>query len=153
MVEDQGPDTRFPPASHAPGEEANWVIGVLDNEDAARRARDAALQVGFAPDDVILLSGQEARDRAQARQEQMNPVTKFFANLARQATDPGMAESEYLAEADAGHWLLCVKANDPGQVALSQRVMLESNARRVKYFGGWTITDLSQPPADLRGAR
>lgn len=139
----QASDTRFPPAAHLPGEEANWVIGVLYDEAAGEQARAAALQAGFAPEQVLLLHAQAALERAQAQQENMTPIARFFASLSRVATDPGNAETEYVTEAQEGHSLLSLKASDPEQVALAQRVLLDSDARRVKYFGEWTITTLS----------
>lgn len=145
MAQDQDSDTRFPPAAHLPGEQANWVVGVLENQMTGQQALQGALQAGFAADDVILLHGQEALDRAQAQQEQMHPVSRFFASLARPVTDPGTAEQEYLEEAGAGRSILSVRASTPDQVALAQRVFAANDARRVKYFSEWTITDLSQP--------
>lgn len=136
--------TPFPPASHAPGEPADWVIGVIDDRAEAERAVQAARDAGFPEEELLPFHAEQALDQAHTRSSARNPLTKLFAAVARNVTDPGVAEKEYIEEARQGHSIVNIRARSPERVARARAILDAHYAHHIKHFGQWTITDLKQ---------
>lgn len=134
----------FPPAAHRLGEQADWVVGVIDDELTARTASGAARRAGMASEDVLVLSGPEALKVIAAKEARMSPLMRLYALTCRLLTDPGCAESEYRQEASRGHALICLRASTPSEVERARVVMIEHDAHLVKHFGAWVLTELAK---------
>lgn len=135
-------ETPFPPASHMFGEPTNWVIGVIDDRAEAERAAQAARDAGFPEQDVVLLSGQEALDLAQAKEDAKNPLAKLYSSVMRKVNEPAIFEQNYLKEVKWGHTLLNLCAEQPEQVGLATQILQAHNGHRIKHFGSWAVTDV-----------
>jgi hypothetical protein len=134
-------ETPFPPAAHRIGESASWVVGVIDTPEEAERAEQAARATGYREDDLVVLHGADAVNVQQAKEQQLNPISKVFAWLARATTDPGTAEQEYTEEAKQGHSIVSIRAEEPDEVDRAVRLLDTYHAHRVKHFGQWVLTD------------
>ncbi len=137
------PETPFPPAAHRLGESANWVVSVIEHPADAARARDAAVMAGIARDEILVLSGEQALQIVAQKEARMNPVMRLYARLTRACTDPGNAESEYREEAAQGYTIVSIRAEKAEDIVRAQRVLLAHNARRMKHYGKWVLTELA----------
>lgn len=111
----------------------NYVVGVLDNHDDARRTGTALQDSGFAPDDVVMQTGQDIQERMQRND---------LGNLVREATtEEGTICRDYNDLARDGA-ILSVYTASPEEVERARKVMVEHGAHSLKHFGDWTISEL-----------
>ncbi len=136
-------ETPFPPAAHRFGESANWVVSVIENPADAALAWQAAAMAGIAQEKILVLSGEQALHLIAQKEAHMNPLMRLYARLTRACTDPGNAESEYREEAAQGYSIVSIRAEKAEDILRAQRVLLAHNARRMKHYGKWVLTELA----------
>jgi len=135
-------DTLFPAAADNLDQSSNWLVGVIDEPMMAERAVRALIEAGFSADDVLLLHGPEALSRLEAKDEQRGPLGWLHKAIANVVTDAGTFEGAYMREASAGHSIINVQVADPENIELATAVLKSYEARDVKHYGTWVITDM-----------
>ncbi len=135
-------DPLFPPATGDVSQSSDWIVGVIDDSRIAQQAVQALLDAGFAEQDVVLLTGPEAIERLQAKEEQRGPLGWVRKAVASVVTDAEYYESAYVAEAKSGHAILNIHSDDPNWISRATAVLKRYDAHNVKHYGSWVITDL-----------
>lgn len=138
-------NTLLPPAADSLGQGSNWLVAVIDTPRAGERAVKALEEAGFAPKDILLLSGPEAVRRMQVNEDQRGPLGWAFKAIARIVTDASYFQDHYLREAEEGHAIINVHTEDAANIERARNILERLGARQVKHFGPWTVTDLSEP--------
>ena len=111
----------------------NYVVGVLHDPGAADRAAKALVERGFAPDEIVLQTGEEINERMQSGD---------LGNLVREAmTEEGSICRDYNDKSRGGA-ILSVYTTDANEVEIARKVLAEHGADSLKHFGDWTITKL-----------
>ena len=112
----------------------NYVVGVLDDDAAARSTAEDLRTNGFSEDEVVIQSGDEISNRL--RREDLG-------NLVRIATtEEGTICRDY-DERSRGGTILSAYTSSRDRVDLAARIMAEHGAHSLKHFGNWTITEVA----------
>lgn len=112
----------------------NYVVGVVDDDTAAKRVAESLQRDGFSSGDVVLQSGNEISERLQRED---------LGNLVREAmTEEGSICRDYDEMARSGA-IVSAYTRTPEEVEDARRTMSEHGAHSLKHFGDWTISDLS----------
>jgi hypothetical protein len=119
----------------------HYVLAAINVTDAAA-AVEALLSAGFGSNAVRLEdSAGVGRIRA-AIYEQRTPLQRAGSSVSRALTDEGLMSQEYFEEAEAGASLIAVLAPEPRMVTEAGRILASHGARRMRFYGDLTITDL-----------
>jgi hypothetical protein len=119
----------------------NYILAAINATDGAA-AVEALLSAGFGSNSVRLEdSAGVCRIRA-AIYEQRTPLQRAAASVSRALTDEGLMSQEYFEEAEAGASLIAVLAPEPRLVTEARRILASHGARRMRFYGDLTITDL-----------
>ena len=70
------------------------------------------------------------------------PLQRAGAAVSRALTDEGLMSQDYFEEAEAGASLVAVLAPEPRLVTEAGRILASHGARRIRFYGDLTITDL-----------
>ncbi len=106
-------------------------------EQAARALRDA----GFA--DVVVFAGPPALQAIEAHERQANPLTRAWERLSIQIADEADARQEALEALREGHAIVLVYTPDEARRDQAEGILKAHQAQGLRFFGRWTITDLS----------
>jgi hypothetical protein len=119
----------------------NYVVAAIDPTQGAA-AVEALLSAGFGGNSVHLHDGARIGQIRAAIYEQRTPLQRAAASVSRALTDEGLMSQEYFEEAEAGASLIAVLAPEPRLVTEARRILASHGARRMRYYGDLTITDL-----------
>jgi exoribonuclease II len=115
------------------------VLAVLPDRPAAERAVQALKEAGVPEGDVDLLDGAwfvAAMRELDRRGGLAGRLTKWLHTYEQ------LLMRRYVAEAEQGHNILVVHAEDPADVERVQRVLRDHGAREMRHYGGVVVTDL-----------
>jgi hypothetical protein len=119
----------------------NYLVAAIDpaNGAAAVKALSAA---GFGSQSVHLTEGTGVLEIKRQIEAQRTPIARVAASVSHALTDEGLMSQQYFDEAAAGASLIAVLAPEPRQVTHAGQVLAANQARRIRYYGDNTITDL-----------
>ena len=119
----------------------NYVLAAIDATDGPAAVK-ALLSGGFGSNSVRLEDSARVRQIRAAIYEQRTPLQRAAATVSRTLTDEGLMSQEYFEEAEAGASLIAVLAPEPRLVDEARRILAAHGARRMRFYGDMTITDL-----------
>jgi hypothetical protein len=119
----------------------NYIVAAIDPADGAAAVK-ALLSAGFGGNAVHLHDGARIGQIRAAIYEQRTPLQRAGADVSRALTDEGLMSQEYFEEAEAGASLIAVLAPEPRLVTEARRILAAHGARRMRFYGDLTITDL-----------
>jgi uncharacterized SAM-binding protein YcdF (DUF218 family) len=119
----------------------NYILAAINATDGAAAVK-ALLSAGFGSNSVRLEDSAGVRRIRAAIYEQRTPLQRAGANVSRALTDEGLMSQEYFEEAEAGASLIAVLAPEPRLVTEARRILASHGARRMRFYGDLTITDL-----------
>jgi hypothetical protein len=121
----------------------NRVLAVIDAEKGAEPAVHSLEESGLPIEQVKVYHSDEAVENIDATGERSGlwgRITKTFAH-----GDENRYLKYYEDEARNGCQIVSVIVNDEAEAERVRDVLLEHNARDIRYFGKLTITDLTPP--------
>jgi len=119
----------------------HYVLAAINATDAAA-AVEALLSAGFGSNSVRLEESAGVLRIRAAIYEQRTPLQRAAASVSRTLTDEGLMSQDYFEEAEAGASLIAVLAPEPRLVTEAGRILASHGARRIRFYGDLTITDL-----------
>jgi hypothetical protein len=103
----------------------------------------ALLEAGFGSNGVHLHDSARVCQNLAAIYEQRTPLQRAGATLGRAVTDEGLMAQEYFEDAKAGSSIIAVRASEPPLAEEARQILAVHGARRMRFYGDRTITDLS----------
>ena len=119
----------------------HYILAAIDPTEGAAAVK-ALLAAGFGSNSVRLEDGARVGQIRAAIYEQRTPLQRAGASVSRALTDEGLMSQEYFEEAEAGASLIAVLAPEPRLVTEARRILASHGARRMRFYGDLTITDL-----------
>lgn len=138
----QAHDPRFPQSWSGSLYPKNYVVGVIDNLQEARRAQEAFREAGYHAEEIRLMESQEITQKAEELEETKNPLQRFLSSFQETTDETGA--HVYQVEAQKGRHILYVRADSDDEVEKIAALMQQYHAHAVKYFGPWSVADV--PP-------
>ena len=120
----------------------DYLVAAID-PDKGEAAVQALKSAGFGDNAINLHDGARVCRNVEAIYAQRTPLERAKASIANALTDEGLMSQEYFSAAQAGASLLAVLAPDSRLVDQARRILASHGARRMRYYGDKTITDLS----------
>jgi hypothetical protein len=118
-----------------------YVVGVIDDLQAAERAIHALQSAGFAPEDIHLDCSDEML-RREHEHGARRTLGQRFRVAFQWGTDEGPDIRAYFQEAHRGNHILSIRARNSRHIDRIYEIMVSHHVRMIKHFGSWTITDL-----------
>jgi hypothetical protein len=119
----------------------NYVVAAIDPPDGAA-AVNALLSAGFGSNAVRHEDGARVLQIKEAITVQRTPLQRAAVNVSAALTDEGLMGQQYFDEAEAGASLIAVLAPEPRLVPQAREILARHGARRIRFYGDKTITDL-----------
>jgi hypothetical protein len=120
----------------------HYIAGVIDDLDEAEQARRALEQAGWKANDVRLFQGRPVVQRLDDMVAHRSLPSRIAAAVRSATSDEGPISEFYEAEAQRGHQILVVYAEEPAMVERARHILSQFQAHALEYFGSWLITDL-----------
>ncbi len=120
----------------------NYVVAAIDAAEGPKAVNDL-LSAGFGSNSVYLRDSDRVSEIRAAIYEQRTPLERAGAALSRALTDEGIMSKEYFDEAKEGASLIAVLCPERRLIDEAHQVLRAHGARRIRYYGAHTITDLS----------
>lgn len=120
---------------------ADFVVAILDNQEAADKATQALKDAGFHPQDVEIIEGDEAGKRLQVDCEDCNVFETIARNVWRALSIEAYELGQIAHQAHGGK--VVAVHTDQQTSGRAQEVLRELGARRIERFNhdGTLITD------------
>jgi hypothetical protein len=140
---DQDPSELGPPPSGSTSfgnfYPMNDMLAVIDDRAMAERAVQALKTAGVPDGDVDIVDGEWFADAMHSIDRHGGVVSRLAKLLP---TDERLLVQRYVAEAEHGHYIVVVHAEQPEDVKRAGRVLAAHGAREVRHYGQLVITDL-----------
>jgi hypothetical protein len=117
------------------------LAAVLRDGREAERAVQDLRDAGF--DDVEVFDGPHALQAITAKEQKANPLARAWERLSIQGSDEADARQEALEALREGHAMVMVYATPGAPMDQAEGILKAHQAHALRYFGRWTITDLS----------
>ena len=121
----------------------NRVLAILDAEEGANSATRSLEMAGLKWDEIKVYNRNEAVENIDATGERSGFLARLVKTFAQ--GDENRYLKHYEEEARNGRQIVSVIVNDEAEAERVRDVLLEHNARDIRYFGQLTITDLTPP--------
>jgi hypothetical protein len=115
------------------------ILAVIDDQAEAERAALALKEAGVPESDVDLVDGAWFAQVMRANKESWNPIQRVVAVLA---AEEGEVVRDYIQQADQGHTLLVVHAEQPEPWERIATVLRAHGAHHVRHYGRLRMTQL-----------
>lgn len=115
------------------------ILAVIDDRAMAERAVQALKDAGVPAADVDLVDGAWFAQVMRATKERWNLIERVVALLA---AEEGEVVRDYVRQADQGHTLVVVHAEQPETWDRVAGVLRAHGAHHIRHYGRLTITDL-----------
>lgn len=118
------------------------VTGVFDHPQDVQRVAQALKAAGFTRDDVIFTGGEDTLaliDVHGLRHGLLGRLTRSLQHFGEDAAEYHAGERE----ARAGHMLIAVSVDGESEKDLAAKTLRGCGVRRLRYWGPWTIEELS----------
>lgn len=122
----------------------NRLLAVLDEPAAATAAREGLLRVGFTPDAVVILLGDEDADRIDSEGSVRGGWTLAWRILQFTQTDQMVDLAVYEAALRDGRAVVTVHARRPRDRDRAQRVLEAAGAHFLNFFGRLATEEISR---------
>ena len=119
----------------------NYVVAAIDHSAGVAAAK-ALLSAGFGSNAVRHEHGARVLEIKEAITLQRTPLRRAAVNVSVALTDEGMMGQQYFDEAEEGASLIAVLAPEPRLVTEARQILASHGARRIRFYGDKTITDL-----------
>ena len=119
----------------------NYVVAAIDLPDG-QAAVNALLSAGFGSNAVRHEEGARVLQIKEAITVQRTPLRRAAVNVSAALIDEGLMGQQYFDEAEAGASLIAVLAPEPRLVSHAREILALHGARRIRFYGDKTITDL-----------
>jgi hypothetical protein len=120
------------------------LMAVLDQPDAAARARQALVDEGFAADAIVVLQGDRDADRIDSLGKSSGPVRKLWRVVQFTQTDQMVDLVVYEAALRDGRAVVAVRAPGDQERDRAKRVLAAAGAHFMNYFGRVSTEDISR---------
>jgi hypothetical protein len=117
------------------------VVAAIDAAQGSKAVK-ALLAAGFGANAVHLHASERVLQSQAKISRRQNKLERDSVALARAVTDDGLMAEEYLEEAKAGASVIAVLAPEPRLSREAARILAAHGARRIRFYGNTTITDL-----------
>jgi hypothetical protein len=118
-----------------------YIVAAIDATNGVA-AMKALLAAEFGSNSIHLRDSAGVSQIRTAIYEQRSPLQRAGAAVSRSLTDEGLMSQEYFEEAEAGASLIAVLAPEPRLVSEARQILASCGARRMRFYGDMTITDL-----------
>jgi len=118
------------------------VVAVLDDATEAGVITDALYALGLATDDVRFFLAKEVIALDAGTHARVGTVGRILANVTA-LTDEGLAEHEYVRQANEGHNVFVIKCADQLMVDGVRDLLRTHAAHDIRYYGDFVIEDLN----------
>ena len=115
------------------------VLAVIDDRAQAERAVQALKDGGIPKGDVDLMDGKWFAEVMRANKASWNPLQHLVALLG---AEEGEVVRDYLQQADQGHTIVVVHAEQPEQWECIARVLRTHGAHHIRHYGRLVMTGL-----------
>ncbi len=120
----------------------HYVVAAFDAVNDAELAARAIRRAGFAAGALRCWSGAEVLEQHRAFRRCWTLWDRLGASLAAIMGEEPLAEREYLALAERGHWFLTVYAPRPEVVERARRALSAHGGHAMRHYDHLTIADL-----------
>jgi hypothetical protein len=120
----------------------DYIVAAIDPAEGPAVV-EALLAAGFGRNAVHLHNSARVCQTGAAIYEQRTPLQRAGAAISRAITDEGLMAQEYFEEAKSGASLIAVRASEPPLVDEARQILAAHRARRMRFYGDRSITDLS----------
>lgn len=120
----------------------DYIVAAIDPAEGDAAADDL-LSAGFGSNSIHLHDSVRVCQIGAEIYEQRTPMQRAGAAFSRAITDEGLMSQEYVEEAKAGASLIAVRASEPPLAEEARRILAAHGARRMRYYGDRSVTDLS----------
>lgn len=141
----QAHDPKFPQSSSGAFYPKNYVVGIIDDREQARQARQAFKDAGYEANEIRLMESQEAQQKVQQLDEEKNWLQRILSSF--QDTSDETGADVYQRAAQQGKQVLYVRAHSQDEVDKISALMQRYHAHTVKFFGSWSVADI--PPGSV----
>jgi hypothetical protein len=138
METSQHGDIRLHDGLHYP---VGHLIGVLRNGDEADKAAQSLFAAGYT--DIEVLEGPGAREVIESTEAGMHPATRAWERVLLYLSDDADARNAALDALIQGHAIIMVYASSGSHENQAAGILRAHGARRLRYFGRWSVTDLN----------
>jgi hypothetical protein len=116
------------------------ILAVIDNRaDVDRLLQELKEEAGVPEGDVDLVDGMWFAQVMRAKKESWNPVQRGLAWLA---AEEGAVVRDYVQQADQGHNIVLVHAEQPELWASIARLLKAYGAHHIRHYGSLVMTTL-----------
>jgi hypothetical protein len=115
------------------------ILAVIDDPAEAERAVRALKEAGVPESHVDLVDGAWFAEVMRENKDRWNPIQRVVALLA---AEEGQTVRAYLQEADQGHSIVVVHAEQAEVRDRAARVLAAHGAHGMRHYGRSMITDL-----------
>ena len=115
------------------------MLAVIDDRTAAEGAVQALKEAGVSEEDVDLVDGTWFGEAIRGMRERRGVLARLATLLP---TDESMLVRRYVEEADRGHSIIVVHAEQPEEVTRAAQVLRGHGAYGIRHYGRHVITDL-----------
>ncbi len=119
----------------------NYVVGVIDDLQEAKQARQAFKDAGYDTEEIRLMESGEMVQKTQDIEEHKNWLQRFLSSFQSTMVETG--KDIYEHEAQEGHQILHVHANTEEDVDKISKIMMQYHAHAIKFFGTWNVADVT----------
>jgi hypothetical protein len=117
----------------------NDLLAVIHERATAERAVQALKDAGVSDGDVDLLDGAWFAEAVRSSGRRHGVASRLAALLP---TDESLLVQTYVEEAEQGHHIVVVHADQPEEVERARRVLAAHGAHEMRHYGRYVITDL-----------
>jgi hypothetical protein len=115
------------------------ILGVIDDRAEAERAIQALKEAGVPEGDVDLVDGAWFAQAMRANKERWNPIQRVVALLG---AEEGEVVRDYIEEADQGHTIVVVHAEQREAWERIARVLRAHGAHHLRHYGRSEMAEL-----------
>ena len=120
----------------------HYVLAVYPDDAAAGRAADALRAAGFAPDDLVEVSGGDVLAHEQTAHAHEGVLARLGAQWSRLYTDASAGATQLIDLARQGAGFVLAYAPDDAASGRAADVLRPEDPEVLRYYGTFTVTDL-----------
>jgi hypothetical protein len=139
MATSRHDDSRLHDGLHYP---VGHLIGVLRTGEAAEQAAQSLYDAGYS--DIEVLEGSAAREALESEEQATPRWERAWERLSIYLSDETDARQAALNALSQGHAIVMVYAPGGAQEDQAKGILQAHGARALRYFGRWSITELSR---------
>ncbi len=118
------------------------VVAVIDDRESAERAVRSLRDAGLPEEDIELLDGPFVLEASRSFQKNQGRLQKIEAWLSTAFSDDVAYARDYILQAERGHFLLIVHAQQQDVVERVRGLLHANGAHDIRHYELLTVTDL-----------